>query len=184
MKIKFNPIDEINLGVPEGFFPEVELVYVVFRGHHDLYPVGSMMHTADSQIEDSDVAKNTPFEGYAVAAYYRKEDAEAAIADLNKNLDKNDVHYKYVPTTVSDEYDPYHAFPNVEELVIAYEFKNEMTILHCDPVTQFLDENKIRELHEKDISHFKEIISPDYTRKLEKIPFVYDPDEPTKRALS
>ena len=184
MKIKFNPIDEIKLGVPEGFLPEIEEVFVVFRGHYERYPAGNLFYGTDSDVEDSEVAKNAPFEAYAVAAYYRREDAEAAIAKLNKDLGKDDVHYKYVPCQLSDEFDPLNVFPNVDEIIIAYECKGLFMIRHSSAVTDFLDEELVNRVVAEEQEYFSGVYGRDFCEKISKIPFFYDADEPTKKALS
>ena len=187
MKRKIDELDELKAGIPVGFFselPPTEEVYIVFRGHHDTYPVGSMLYGEDSQIEDSDIAKETPFEAVAIAAYYRKEDAEAAIAKLNKDLGKDDVHYRYIPEFVSDLNDPYHIFPNVDELYISHTFINDFKCGLVEPVTQFLDVEKLKAKVEEEKSWLIETWGPEWIEKLVKIPFIYEPDDPTKKALS
>ena len=184
MKRKIDELDELKMGIPVGFFselPPTEEVYIVFRGHHDTYPVGSMLYGEDSQVEDSDIAKKTPFEAVAIAAYYLKEDAEAAIAKLNKDLGKDDVHYKYIPEFVSDLNDPYHIFPNVDELYISHTFTKEFFCWFVEPVTQFLDEEKLQ----KELKERNEWLAgswgSDHVEKLVKIPFIHEPEESTKR---
>ena len=151
MKMKSNPFVEMEFGFVPGNSPEFDMLYVVYLGHEQK-PKGRMCERFGGfqYVRDTIEADKKACPVKVVCVFTEEADAQKKVTELNSNLNKNDVHFKYQGQMMMTGMYAGLSIENVSTVGVVTMRDDEYSCIDIKPVCWNLAEEKITEQFENE----------------------------------